>query len=79
MRFTEVKELPRMRHKRNELYARLQEFMSMRTKIVKVEWKGTYNSAAQTQSNLYRGVQRGAFPIDVRRRGDDVYLINRNL
>lgn len=79
MKFVEVKEMPRMGYKRNELRARLAEFMRMNVKTVKVEWEGTYMKAAHAQMNIYRAAKNGAFPIDVRRKRDEVYLIRRDM
>ena len=79
MKFVEVKELPRMGYKRNELKAKLDEFMSMRMKTVEVIWKGTYKSAQYTQANIYRSIKTWGLPIDVRRRGNNVYLIRRDM
>ena len=79
MKFVEVNEVPRKGYKRNELKARLEEFMGMRVKAVEVKWQGTYNSAVAAAGSLYRGAQRWALPIDVARRGDTVYMIRRDL
>lgn len=79
MKFTKVDEVPRMGYKRNELKVRLEEFMSMHAKAVEVEWRGTYNSAAGAAGSLYRCAQRWAFPIEVCRRGETVYMIRRDL
>lgn len=79
MKFVEVKELPRMGYKRNELKARLEEFMAMRTKTVEVIWEGTYKSAQYAQCNISRAAKNWAFPIDVRRNGDTVYMIRRDI
>lgn len=68
-----------MGYKRNELKARLEEFMSMRVKTVEVQWQGTYKSAQYAQCNISRAAKNWAFPIDVRRRGDTVYMIRRDL
>lgn len=79
MKFVEVNEVPRKGYKRNELKARLEEFMGMRVKAVEVQWQGTYNSAIAAAGALYRGARRWAFPIEVARRGDTVYMIRRDL
>ena len=79
MKFVEVKELPKWGHKRNEVKARLDEFMRMRTKTVRVEWEGTYKSAHYAQMNLSRSAKTWALPIDVRSQGDEVYLIRRDM
>jgi hypothetical protein len=79
MEFVEVKELPRMGYRRNELKARLDEFMRMRVKTVEVKWEGTYGTASYAQMNISRAVTREALPIDVRRKGDNVYLIRRDM
>ena len=79
MKFVEVNEVPKMGYKRNELTAKLNEFMSMRTKTVKVIWEGTYKSAQYAQMNISRAASRGAFPINVRRKGEEVYLIRRDM
>lgn len=79
MKFVEVNEVPRMGYKRNELRAKLNEFMSMRTKTVKVVWEGTYKSAQYASMNISRAVKAGVFPIDVRRKGEEVYLIRRDM
>ena len=79
MKFVKVDEVPRKGYKRNELKARLEEFMGMRVKAVEVQWQGTYKSASAAANGLYRGAQRWAFPIDVARRGDTVYMIRRDI
>lgn len=79
MKFVEVKEVPRMGHKRNELKKELDEFMRMRTKTVKVEWADAYKSASDAQMNIARSVKAWVLPIDVRRVGDEVYLIRRDM
>lgn len=79
MKFVEVKEVPRMGHKRNELKARLEEFMLMRTKTVKVNWEDSYKSAQYAQMNIARSVKTWALPINVRRIGDELYLIRRDM
>lgn len=79
MEFVEVKELPRMGYRRNELKARLDEFMRMRTKTVKVGWEGTYKSARSAQMGLSRCAKREALPIDVRTKDGEVYLIRRDM
>ena len=79
MKFVEVKEAPKMGYKRNELQARLNEFMRMRTKTVKVIWEGTYKSAQGAQCNISRAAKVGGFPIDVRRIKGEVYLIRRDM
>lgn len=79
MKFVEVKEVPRMGHKRNELKARLEEFMLMRTKTVKVVWEGTYANARKAQMSMSRAAKAWALPIDVRTKGNEVYLIRRDM
>lgn len=79
MKFVEVNEVPRMGYKRNELKVRLDEFMRMRTKTVKVIWEGTYKSARYASFNISRGVKRWALPIDVRSCKGEVYLIRRDM
>ena len=79
MKFVKVDEVPRKGYKRNELKARLEEFMGMRVKAVEVQWQGTYNSAVGAANCIYRCARRWAFPIDVARRGDTVYMIRRDL
>lgn len=79
MKFVKVDEVPRMGHKRGELKARLDEFMRMRTKTVKVEWEGAFKSAQYAQCNISRSAKTWALPIDVRRVGDEVYLIRRDM
>lgn len=79
MKFVEVKEVPRMGYKRNELRTRLEEFMRMQTKTVKVVWEGTYKNATYAQMNIYRAAKSGVFPIDVRRIKDEVFLIRRDM
>jgi hypothetical protein len=79
MKFVKVDEVPQMRHKKNELKAHLDEFMRMRTKIVKVEWADTYRSADAAQMGLSRSVKTWVLPIDVRKVGDEVYLIRRDM
>lgn len=79
MKFVEVNEMPRMGYKRNELRAKLNEFMGMRTKTVRVIWEGTYRTAQYAKMNISRAAKAGVFPIDVRRKGEEVYLIRRDM
>ena len=79
MKFVEVNEVPRMGYKRNELKARLDEFMLMRTKAVRVMWEGTYKSAQYAAMNIARGVKTWALPIEVKRHRDEVYMIRRDM
>lgn len=79
MEFVEVKEIPPIGHRRNELKARLDEFIRMRTKTVEVQWRDTYKSAQYAQNNISRSARVWGLPIDVRRRGESVYLIRRDM
>ena len=81
MKFVEVdiEKVPRMGYKRNELKARLDEFMGMRTKAVEVKWQGTYKSANVAAKCIYSAAKNWALPIDVARRGDTVYMIRRDI
>lgn len=81
MKFVEVdiEKVPRMGYKRNELKARLDEFMGMRVKAVEVKWQGTYKSANVAAKCIYASAKNWALPIDVARRGDTVYMIRRDI
>lgn len=81
MKFVEVdfEKVPRMGYKRNELKARLDEFMGMRVKAVEVKWQGIYKTAASAAKCIYASAKKWALPIDVARRGETVYMIRRDL
>ena len=79
MKFVKINEIP-VRKTRHSLKHMWEEFMGMNTKIVKIDFTpDEYKSPAVARSVLSRSIKLYGFPIDITQRGDDVYLIRRDM
>ena len=79
MKFVEVKEVPGMR-KYHPLKNKWDEFMAMNVKVAKVDLsEHDYKSAAVAHSVMSISIKRFGYPITVTRRGDEIYLIRRDM
>lgn len=80
MKFVEVKEVPETYRRtcKGELRDRLQEFMNMNLKVVKIE-DHRYKSTSAAYKALHCAVKRWVFPIDVTTRKGEIYLIRRDI
>lgn len=81
MKFVKVDEVPRIAIRR---HARLkedwQEFMAMNVKAVKVDLtKYNYKSVSVARQVMGKSIERWGFPIDIFRRGDEIYLVRRDM
>lgn len=79
MKFVEVKEVPGVRQD-NLLKSKWVEFMAMNVKVAKVDLsEHEYKSATVAQSVMSVSIKRFGYPITVTRRGDELYLIRRDM
>lgn len=79
MKFVEVKEVPGVRQN-NPLKSKWVEFMAMNVKVAKVDLsEHEYKSATVAQSVMSVSIKRFGYPITVTRRGDELYLIRRDM
>lgn len=79
MKFVKVDNVPGERvRKRGEMRDLLDEFMKMNTRSVKIEDHG-YKTPKLAYMAFRRAVNRWVYPIDVSLRGDNVYLIRRDI
>lgn len=79
MKFTEVKEIPEYsRRYRGVMRDRLEEFMNMNIKAVKVEDHG-YKTPEIAYKALHKATKRWALPIDVVTRKGEIFLIRRDI
>lgn len=83
MYFVEVKELPEIGSSSGEkgaLKSRLDKFMELGVKIVKIVLDDDdYCCPVSAHSAFSGAVERWAFPIDVKMRKGEVYLIRRDM
>ena len=80
MRFTEVKEVPKIRRRNGLLVKELEEFVNMGVKNVKVTFKpDEYKNLNSCQATLRKAIKREHLPIRVMSRGEDIYLIRTDM
>lgn len=79
MKFVEVRDIPdQKRHHRLKDY--WVDFMSMNIKIAKVDLDiGEYASPDVARSTMALSIKRFGYPIDVFKRGNEIYLIRRDM
>lgn len=64
----------------NKLSVFLREFMVSGKKVEIVGWSdGDYKNVESARISLYRAVKNEGLPIDVMRRKDEIYLVNRSI
>ena len=79
MKFTEVKEIPTYgRRPRGIMRERMEEFMKMNLKAVKVEDHG-YKNTNVAYKSFHKAAQRWVFPVDLVTRNGEIYLIRRDM
>ena len=79
MRFVKVDKVPGDRvRKRGEMRDLMEEFMKMNAKSVRIDDHG-YKTSKLAYMAFRRAVERWVFPIDVRLRNDEVYLVRRDM
>lgn len=81
MKFVKVDMVPEVVRKR---YARLQddwkEFMAMNVKVVNVDLtQYNYKSVGVAYAVMRKSIIRSGEPIDICKRGDEIYLIRRDM
>lgn len=80
MRFTEVKEVPKVCGRNVLLLKELEEFVNMGVKNVKVTFKpDEYKNLNSCQATLYKAIKREHLPIRVMTRGGDIYLVRTDM
>lgn len=80
MRFTEVKEVPKIRRRNGLLVKELEEFVNMGVKNVKVTFKpDEYKNLNSCQATLRKTIKREHLPIRVMSRGEDFYLVRTDM
>ena len=79
MTFTKVENVPVKRNRHN-LKDKWDAFMSMNTKVVKIELgSGEYASVSVARGVMAMSLKRYAYPIDIIQRGDELYLVRRDI
>lgn len=80
MRFTEVKEIPKVGHRNMLLVKELEEFVNMGVKNVKVTYApNAYKNVASCYSTLYSAAKREGLPIKVITRKGEIYLVRTDM
>ena len=80
MRFTEVKEVPKVGGRNVLLVKELEEFVSMGVKNVKVTYApGEYKNLNSCQATLHKAIKGEHLPIRVMIRGEDIYLVRTDM
>ena len=79
MKFVEVKEVPR-KISHNTLRIKWDEFMAMNVKVAMVNLdKNEYKSIDTARETMAMSVKRYGYPITVTKRGDEIYLIRKDM
>lgn len=80
MRFTKVETMPKLGRKASALKMELIEFINMDVKCVKVTLApGEYSCSNSAQSTIQNAIKRYGFPITVRCRKGELYLIRTDM
>ena len=84
MKFVEVEELPdtlkKKQGKKGVLKSKLDKFMGMGIKTAKVVWdEHDYSNPMSCYNAFILACRRHVFPIDVRMRNGEIYLVRRDL
>lgn len=81
MTFTEVKEIPRGTANRNMLLVKeLEEFVLMGIKMAKLTYTpGAYKSVYTCYSTLFKVIKREHFPIKMKIRNNEIYLVRTDM
>lgn len=80
MRFTEVKEVPKVCRRNVLLVKELEEFVNMGVKNVKATYAPSeYKNLNSCQAVLRKAIKREHLPIKVMIRGEDIYLVRTDM
>ena len=80
MRFTEVKEVPKVRGRNVLLVKELEEFVNMGVKNVKVTFTpGEYKNSNSCQATLHKAIKKEHLPIKVIMRKGEIYLVRTDM
>lgn len=80
MRFVKVERIEESRRPKYKLQVKFTEFMQTNIKQAQVMFdEGEYASLNTAYTTLYRSAKCFGFPIDVRQRGNKIYLIRRDM
>lgn len=83
MKFIEVAELPESnpnkKNRRGVTRDKLDEFMSMNIKMAKVVSDGAYVNNISCYNTMSKAAKNGCYPISVKMRNGEVYLIRRDI
>jgi hypothetical protein len=81
MKFVKVDKVPnRTRGNNYKLVQRWEEFMSMNVKTVKVEISDDeYKSPKVARTVWITSIKTFGYPIDLKMRGNDIYLVRRDM
>lgn len=83
MKFIEVTELPKTnpnkKNRRGVTRDKLDEFMAMNIKIAKVVLGGDYINSISCYNTMSKTARYGCYPISVKMRNGEVYLIRRDI
>lgn len=79
MKLVQVEMMPR-KGENHKLKANWDEFMSMNVKYAKAELEvGEYSSPTVARSVWACSIKKFGYPIDVKLRGKDIYLVRRDI
>lgn len=79
MKFVEVEKVPG-RRENHRLKDKWDEFMAMNIKVAKIELdENDYKSIATARSVMSVSINRYGYPITITRRGNDLYLVRRDM
>lgn len=83
MKFVEVAELPKTnpnkKNRRGVTRDRLDHFMTLNVKMAKVIPNGEYTNNISCYNTLLQSSRAGSYPISVKMRNGEVYLIRRDI
>ena len=80
MKFVKVDKVPMRNQANHRLRDYFEEFMSANIKIAKVELNdGEYSNPSVARSVLGNSIKRHGFPIDIKLRSGEIYLVRRDI
>ena len=80
-KFIKVDGVPEVRRKQyNNLKADWQEFMDMGVKVAKIDMaQYNYKSLLTGYQVMMKSIRRHGFPIDIMKRGEEIFLVRRDM
>jgi hypothetical protein len=80
MKFTKVEKVPEKNRGKKRLQVFFSEFMTANVKTARVDFaEGDYANVNVARTTLSTAAMRGAFPIRVCIRGDEIYLVRTDM